>query len=154
MMTVDTMTLTRDETGIDGTFGTLSFGEDVHQTCEPPWKDNRARLSCIPPGTYRIRLHQSPRFGRTALVVGTEPRTHILTHAGCVGGDTERGRHTHTLGCVLQGMRRGWLTVNGHRQRAVLVSRVAVRRFLDWLESVGGEADILVVDHTGGANDV
>ena len=36
----------------------------VLATIERPWKDNAPNLSCIPAGTYTVRMSYSPRFKR------------------------------------------------------------------------------------------
>lgn len=118
-----------------GTLGVLATRDlpDIH-VIEPPWRDNRRNRSCVPPGTYRVVPHRSPRFGRCLLVTRVQDRSHILIHAGNVGGDVERGYHTHTLGCLLPGMLRGELRIKGRAQRAVLSSRTALRRLMSWTD--------------------
>ena len=124
--------LIRDESTVHGTLSRIQAGGvDLH-AIEPPWRDNRRNVSCIPEGDYEVRPHVSPRFGRCLLVAGVPDRSHILVHAGNVGGDRERGWHTHTLGCLLPGLRRGRIAVKGRAQRAVLNSRPAVRRLMAW----------------------
>tara|TARA_R110000782_G_C14778715_1_gene409762 strand:+ start:207 stop:551 length:345 start_codon:yes stop_codon:yes gene_type:complete len=63
-------------------------------TVERPWLDNKAFVSCIPDGNYRIKRVDSPRFGKNMWEVAEVPnRTHILLHAanyphnvkGCIG---------------------------------------------------------------------
>ena len=130
-------TLLRGGGSDHGTPGVLCAGPAAApelrlHTMEPPWRHNRRNRSCIPPGAYEVRPHISPRFGRCLLVRGAPDRSHILFHAGNLGGDVERGLRTHTLGCVLPGERRGALAVGGRRQRAVLASRTAMRRLLSW----------------------
>ena len=118
-----------------GTLGQLRCGIRAAltlATMEPPWRDNARGRSCIPAGDYDVVPHVSPRYGECYLVTGTAPRTHILVHPGNVGGDTDLGLHTHTLGCLLPGLRQGWLTVRGQRQRAVLASRTACRHLARW----------------------
>ncbi len=115
-----------------GTLGLLTAGPLRLHTMEPPWRGNRRNRSCIPAGDYLAMPHRSPRFGRCLLVTDVPGRSHILFHAGNVGGDREAGFHTHTLGCLLPGLRRGALTVKGRRQKAVLASRTALRHLMDW----------------------
>lgn len=116
-----------------GTLGTLELqGGPLLWTMEPPWKGNAVGKSCIIPMTYRVIPHVSPRYGKCYLVKDTEGRTWILIHPGNVGGDVDLGLHTHTLGCILPGLRSGWLTVRGRAQRAVLASRVAFRKIDEW----------------------
>ena len=99
--------LHRDRSGDQGTIGTLVAGALALQVMEPPWRDNARNRSCIPAGLYEVLPHVSPRFGRCLLVAAVPGRSHILFHAGNVGGDTALGWHTHTAGCLLPGLRRG-----------------------------------------------
>ena len=122
--------LVRIEQTDEGTIGRLTAGDLACFVMEPPWRDNRRNLSCIPAGRYLVQPHRSPRFGRCLLVPEVPDRTHILVHAGNVGGDVEGGWHTHTLGCLLPGLRRGRLPVKGRMQRAVLSSRTALRHLM------------------------
>lgn len=69
-------------------------GMQLH-TLELPYRNNEFRVSCIPVGTYLCVWHLSPKFGWTYLLQGTEPRTHILFHAGNYAKDT--------WGCILLG---------------------------------------------------
>ena len=120
----------------DGTPGALALeGGPILFTMEPPWRGNRRNRSCIPPGEYDAHPHRSPRFGACFIVAAVPGRSHILFHAGNLGGDIERGLRTHTLGCVLPGLRAGSLAVGGGgRQRAVLASRPALRALMTWAD--------------------
>ena len=52
---------------------------------------------CIAPGTYRIQMYLSPRFGtRLPLLLNVPGRSGILIHAGKTAKDTQ--------GCILVGM--------------------------------------------------
>jgi len=124
--------LIRDSDSPHGTLSVLRAGSLRLHVIEPPWRDNRRNRSCIPAGLYAVLAHRSPRFGRCLLVTGVEGRSHILVHAGNVGGDVEAGLHTHTLGCLLPGLGRDHLTVKGRVQRAVLSSRTAQRHLMAW----------------------
>lgn len=128
--------LMRDPSTDQGTLGRLvcGSGELALHTIEPPWRDNRANRSCIPRGCYEVVPHRSPRYGACYLVSGVPHRSHILIHAGNVGGDKDLGFHTHTLGCLLPGLARGRLRVRGGMQAAVLSSRTAVRRWMEWAD--------------------
>jgi len=131
---MDRARLLRDAASDHGTLGVLTARglPGPVQIMEPPWRNNRRNRSCIPPGTYRVVPHVSPRFGRCLLVTGVEGRSHILFHAGNLGGDVEMGFCSHTAGCLLPGTRRGWLKADGRRQRAVLASRTAMRHVMAW----------------------
>ena len=125
--------LSRQHGGEQGTQGVLS-GPGLPPVCimEPPWRGNRRNRSCIPAGLYEVVPHLSPRHRRCLLVTLVPGRSHILFHAGNLGGDVERGWHTHTQGCLLPGLRRGRMAVGGRRQAAVLASRTALRQLMDW----------------------
>ena len=129
--------LIRDETSDHGTLGTLALGALRLHTMEPPWRGNRRNESCVPAGTYGAAPHISPRFGRCLLVAGVPGRSHILFHAGNLGGDAARGLVTHTRGCLLPGTRRGRLRARGRDQRAVLASRTAMRLLLAAVQDSG-----------------
>ena len=75
----------------------LPSGKQLY-TLECPWKNNEFRVSCIPEGKYKCIWHNSPKFGWTYLVTGTEPRTQILFHVGNYPRDT--------WGCILLGKTR------------------------------------------------
>ena len=125
--------LRRDRAGDQGTLGFLVARDlpPIH-VMEPPWRDNRRNRSCIPAGLYEVVPHISPKFGRCLLVTDVPDRSHILFHAGNVGGDVELDWHTHTAGCLLPGLRRGRIKVRGRVQEAVLSSRTAFRHLMTW----------------------
>ena len=125
--------LQRDRSSDQGTLGVLVAPDlpPLH-VMEPPWRDNRRNRSCIPAGLYEVVPHISPRFRRCLLVTSVPDRSHILFHAGNVGGDVERGWHTHTAGCLLPGLRRGRIAVRGRVQECVASSRTAFRHLMSW----------------------
>jgi hypothetical protein len=114
--------LVRTETSDQGTFGILSIGGFVCHAAEPPWRDNRPGLSCIPPGEYLVEPWHSARFPRTFHLRNVLDRDAILIHAGNLAGDPAGGYRRHTLGCILPGMKRGMIS----GQRAVLLSSSAM----------------------------
>ena len=124
--------LIRDNLGAQGTLGVLTADGLRLDVMEPPPRDNRRNRSCIPVGAYEVAPHISPRFGRCLLVTDVPNRSHILIHAGNVGGDVDLGWHTHTLGCLLPGLARGRIEVKGRVQAAVLSSRTALRNLMAW----------------------
>ena len=126
--------LRRGRTGDQGTMGALVARELALAIMEPPWRDNRRNRSCIPAGLYEVLPHVSPRFRRCLIVADVPGRSHILFHAGNIGGDVEQGWHTHTAGCLLPGLRRGRLTVKGRVQAAVIASRTAFRHLMAWAD--------------------
>lgn len=71
-------------------------------TIERPWKDNRFRESCIPPGRYWVEHRWSQKFKHHLHVTDVEGRTWILIHAandwqdivGCIGPGKQFGHGT------------------------------------------------------------
>lgn len=92
---------------------------------ELPWRNNKSGLSCIPTGEYTVIVRWSRKYGYHFHITGVDGRTWILLHSGNFAGDVTKGFKTHSHGCILLGLKTGFL--NG--QRAVLNSRVAIRRF-------------------------
>ena len=126
--------LLREETGVHGTLGVLSAGDLRLHVMEPPWRENRRNRSSIPEGLYEVHPHLSPRFGHCLAVAAVPGRSHILIHAGNLGSDVDLGFHSHTLGCLLPGLRRGRLTVGERVQKAVLASRTGLRHLMAWAD--------------------
>ena len=106
----------------EATLGVLYIdGDEFCKTLENPWFDNQKYISCIPKGRYTCKWRNSPKFGRTIMVMDVPNRSHILFHAGNLPKDTS--------GCILLGKKHGKL----REQRAVLSSRPAFMSFLDQL---------------------
>jgi hypothetical protein len=116
-------------------------GDKRFFTLELPWRDNQKNISCIPAGEYDVTIRISPRFGRVYWVLKVEGRTYILIHSGNWAGDVSKDLNTHTNGCILLGMKRGYLA----GQRAVLMSRTAIRKFMDRLDGANFKLHILEV---------
>ncbi len=107
-----------------GTPGVLvrEDGSRLAWTMELPWRQNRPRVSSIPPGEYVCRVRRSPHFGPVYEVTGVPLRTLILIHTGNWGGDVSKGFRSHVLGCIVLGLQHG----RREGQLAVFVSRPAV----------------------------
>lgn len=120
--------LVRGGSDDEGTPGWLVVAGATWRTLELPWLDNARKRSCIPAGLYRCALVRSPRFGLCYHVQDVPGRSAILIHAGNWAGRIP-SRRTHVQGCILLGERLGVLA----GQRAVLVSRPAVRRLAQCL---------------------
>lgn len=136
---MQTVRLTRQKQTDAGAEGTLGADGFTCRTFELPWRGNIRAKSCIPPGSYVVRIVRSPRFGRIYGLFGTEPRANILIHSGNYAGDVDKGLKSHVQGCILLGKYFG--TMDG--QRAILLSRPTVRAFMDHMK---GEPFTLVVE--------
>lgn len=113
-----------------GTEGLLVAGDFNCRTLELPWKNNQKQISCIPPGEYDVEIRLSNKYGRVYWVRHVPNRTYILIHSGNYAGDKLKGYRTHIMGCILLGLKSGFLG----GQVAVLNSRVAVRAFVNEMD--------------------
>lgn len=124
--------LMRETSQEDGTYGilTLPDGSSFH-TLELPWLNNETGKSCIPPGTYKAEMRDSPKFGPVYEVKGVPNRSAILIHAGNTAGNVDRGLKSDVQGCILLGLSRGRIS----NQSAVLESKPALASFM---QKMGG----------------
>ena len=123
----------RYESSDHGTFSAWSipdFGFACH-CLELPWRNNRTSLSCIPAGEYLVKIRKSPKYGIIFHVKDVNGRSYILIHPGNYAGDRTKGYKTHSEGCLLLGKKRGWLG----KQKAVLNSRITVRKFMNLMDN-------------------
>ena len=91
----------RDTFTDESTIGNLFLnGERFCDTLELPYRDNQRSISCIPTGSYKVRLRY-PRESATReylhlLVQEVKDRSFILIHRG--------NKASHSKGCVLVAM--------------------------------------------------
>ena len=119
---------------VDGGFALFSLEEE--------WRDNQRSISCIPAGTYDLEPTTWHKHGiRTYEIANVPDRDRILIHPGNTEEDTE--------GCVIVGMKLGWLrvdvdeeTFSSVRKMAVLQSRVAFQKFM---QEMGGRRGRIIV---------
>ncbi len=90
----------------------------TYPTLELGWKENQKNISCIPTGTYPVKIWESPKFGKCFLVENVPDRSSILIHAGNTKDDTQ--------GCILIGTR--------FNQNMIQESRIALNSLLSELE--------------------
>jgi len=112
-----------------GTEGILLYDSFNCPTLELPWRDNQRSISCIPPGEYNCVTRKSPKFGTTYHVTEVPERSYVLIHSGNWAGDVNKGFKSHVNGCILLGQKTGWLA----GQRAVLNSRITIKRFMEYM---------------------
>ena len=137
---METLSLKRFRSDDQGTFGKIRGNGLVLFTEELPQRKNKRGKSCIPPmkgepkKKYKVTYCYSPHFRRKMyLIMGVDGRSGVRIHSGNLAGDRELGWFSHSYGCPLLGEKYGYFYVKkGQRsvkQRAVLVSRPAIRRF-------------------------
>lgn len=119
--------LLRTSTGSQGTFGVLITRHYECYTLELPWHDNRNSISCIPVGVYDAQFIISSKYGPAYWIRKVPDRSEILIHSGNFAGDRSEGWETHSLGCIMLGESKGVLG----SQKAILLSRKALRQFID-----------------------
>jgi hypothetical protein len=103
------------------TIGIMIAGSSIYWTLEPPWRNNRRNVSCIPKGEYDcvyLPRSASGKYRNVYHVTGVQGRSGILIHNGNLPN--------HTLGCILLGKRTGKLSGS----TAVLNSRTAMTEFV------------------------
>ncbi len=65
----------------EGTNGEILYQDRLMTySIELPWKNNQARVSCIPEGRYELIKRWSPKFGRHLQVMNVSGREYILIH--------------------------------------------------------------------------
>lgn len=85
--------------------------------------------TAIPAGRYRVRWHDSPRFGRRLPILEDVPGfSYILIHAGNKSADTD--------GCILVGLDRGHAFVGR--------SQMALQRVIERLVNATGDIWITI----------
>lgn len=118
----------------DATLGVLCLdARPMFVTLEDRWFDNERQISCIPAGKYKIKIHNSPRFGRVFQVCDVPDRSHILIHAGNTKEDTH--------GCILLGLMYGTIGT----ETAILSSRAAFANFMTAMNGIS-EAELEIHD--------
>lgn len=128
------VTLTRFQTGDDGTFGNLVTDSGLSlYSGELPWKGNAANISCIPEGVYIVQRIDSPKHGPCYCVTDVPGgRTMVEIHRGNFCGDVSKNLKSDVEGCILTGNALGDLA----GQPCVINSRDALERFEADLESL------------------
>lgn len=117
-------TLTRLQTGDEGSFGTLVTDSGFKcVTGELPWRDNQTGKSCIPPGVYVVTYRFSPKHNKMCYHVENVPdRTDIEIHSANLMGDVSLGFECQLLGCIAPGKGIGQIA----GQKAVIASRITL----------------------------
>ena len=124
----------RDTFTKESTIGKLFInGESFCDTLENPYINNERNISCIPEGSYKVRL-RLPRESATRdylhlLVQNVPNRSYILFHIGNTAKDTS--------GCILVG--------NGRKQDVVENSRLAMDLLIKEILNLGGENINLII---------
>lgn len=122
--------LTRAETSDEGTFGLFTVDDRSYFSGELPDRDNALNLSCIPKGTYSCVWNYSPKLRRKAYLIIVPNREGVRIHSANFMGDDTKGFKKQLNGCIALGQRLGQMD----GQKALLLSRPAVREFEDYMQ--------------------
>ena len=96
-------TLTRKYTPTQ-TLGELVIGNFKCKTLELAWKDNAAKISCIPEGVYQVVPRHSAKYGRHLHITNVPNRSFVLIHWGNYAGSINpKTGQSDIKGCVLVG---------------------------------------------------
>ena len=124
----------RDTFTDESTIGELFIdGERFCDTLELPYRDNQRSISCIPIGSYKVRMRY-PRESATRdylhlLVQDVKDRSYILFHRGNTAKDTR--------GCILVGQ--------GSQQDIVHNSTLAMDLLMKEIINLGGKNINLII---------
>jgi hypothetical protein len=100
-------------------------------TLELPWLNNQRRISCIPPGTYRIRPRVSQKYGLHLHILNVPNRDWILIH---------EANFVHQLqGCIAVGQTIADLNRDGVPD--ITSSKLTKARLMEF---INGETEITI----------
>jgi hypothetical protein len=135
------LTLKRTCSDEKGTLGEIRVTDRdrICFTLELPWRDNQEDISCIPPGTYRIKVGYSPKARMNVIHVLDVPgRTNIQMHPA--------NEIDEILGCIAPGMtKQESILDDGSEKKKVLSSGKALIKLKDMLGEEEGKLTIVEV---------
>lgn len=137
--------ISRIQSDDQGSLGFVSVdGRHFCKSIELPWRNNERRFSCIPDGTYKVKIRKSNKYGRIYWVLDVKGRSWILIHSGNFAGDTRKGWLAHSEGCILFG--KYFARHLKHKgQQMVCLSRTTVRRFMNYMGGAEFMLEILTL---------
>ena len=99
---MQTLTLRRQISDDEGTFGLLVGLPRLIRTVELPWRKNSSKVSCIPldPIGYICKWVNSPKHGWCYELQNVKGRGNIQIHTANYGGDVTKGFRSDLLGCI------------------------------------------------------
>lgn len=132
----------KDTPDDDGTFGKfiVEGGLFTRVSGELPWRDNKTDISCVPVGTYNVKLDYSPKRGTKVYELQNVPcRSDCQIHSSSYCGDKSKGKMSDLLGCISLGENTALLPTG---QRILTGSRKAIKDFYDLMQ---GEDFVLTI---------
>jgi hypothetical protein len=118
------------------------------KTLELPWKENKSQISCIPEGTYPVKIRYSKKYGTHLHITDVPNRDLILIHwANYVGSNNPKSGHPDLLGCVGVGERYGDITKDGIDE--LLNSKNIFDKMMNFIKDELGEMEIEICGNGG-----
>lgn len=105
--------------------------ELLFHTIERPWLNNKARVSCIPKGTYKFVPHDGTAFKNVWRLEDVPDRSAILMHIGNTVKDV--------IGCIAVGLSTGKISGDP----ACLQSKQAIELMREFMGGQSGTITIL-----------
>ena len=118
------------------------------KTLELSWKNNEKQVSCIPEGTYPVKIRYSKKYGTHLHITDVPNRDLILIHFGNYAGSVNEKSGTPDIkGCVLVGEKYGDISKDGIEE--ILVSKPIFNKIMEFVKDELGEMEIEICGNGG-----
>jgi hypothetical protein len=117
-------------------------------TLELPWKLNKSKISCIPEGTYSVKIRYSEKYGTHLHIQNVPDRDLILIHWGNYAGSLNpKTKSPDIKGCVLVGKYYEDISKDGISE--ILTSKSIFNRIMEFVKDDLGEMEIEISGNGG-----
>lgn len=118
------------------------------KTLELPWKENKKQVSCIPEGTYPVKVRYSKKYGTHLHITDVPNRDLILIHWGNYAGSVNKKTgYPDIKGCILVGKYYGDISGDGIDE--ILTSRSIFNRIMEFVKDGLEEMEIEICGNGG-----
>lgn len=118
------------------------------KTLELPWKNNKSQVSCIPEGTYPVKVRYSKKYGTHLHIQNVPGRDLILIHWGNYAGSINpKSGLPDIKGCLLVG--KYYDDISGDGIDEILTSKSVFNRIMEFVKDELGEMEIEVCGNGG-----
>ena len=115
---------------------------------ELPWKDNAKQISCIPEGTYPIKIRYSKKYGTHLHIQNVPGRDLILIHWGNYAGSiNKKTGYPDIKGCILVG--KYYDDISGDGIDEILTSKSIFNRLMEFIKDDMGDMQIEICGNGG-----
>jgi hypothetical protein len=132
-----------------GNFSVEKVGEVFKcLSLELPWKLNKSQVSCIPEGTYPVKIRYSQKYGTHLHIQDVPDRDLILIHWGNYAGSLNpKTKSPDIKGCVLVGKYYEDISKDGISE--ILTSKSTFNRIMEFVKDELGEMEIKISGNGG-----